>query len=232
MKFIELQNLYDKAIIYEHKGKEHNPMRPSNEAYKQNDISAHLHCEIVELWLSVVQNQSIEQVIDELADILCIWNLALVLYQDAIEEKVELQTVYNKAIEIINNDNFFKLQPDARKPWKIKDEGNAKLDELVRSSEKFLNNHKITAVFNFGQGNAIDIFALLHKSVNDYWNTIRKQKGTLEIFDELVKVFVVWLIAVKIISKNMKYEISIGNIINIANDIFTSVAKRKFNIDI
>jgi len=167
-----------------------------------------------------------------LADILCIWNLALVLYQDAAGNKVDFELIFNKSLEILNKSEIFNLSPDPRKNWKIKHKGNGGIESLIQLGNEILSAQNISVVFNFGGGNEIDIFNLMHKTVNDYWNSIRKQKKMDDIFYELVKVFVVWIIATQVISKHMRYNISIENIIEIAGKIFTHVADKKFNIKI
>lgn len=226
----KLDSLIKKALIYEDLGKEHFPIRNLELYDKRCDISAHLHCEIVELWLAVIQNQSVEQIVDELADILCIWNLAVVLYQKSKDKNVELKRMSDEALQIIKTDKYLNLVPDARKNWKLRK--NDFSDDLVSSIDQSISKNKIKCIFNMGSGNEIDIFSLYHKVVNDFWNSIRKNKELDEIYSNLVIIFAVWILSVRVLSLHMKYDISYENIIEIASDIFTAVANKKFNINI
>jgi hypothetical protein len=231
IKTEEFQKLFErKALVYEELGKEHFPIR-NLEAYdKRCDISAHLHCEIVELWLSIVQNQSIEQVFDELVDILCLWNLALVQYKNAGGIKINLKKMVEEALKIIKAEDYLNLIPDSRKDWKIYPD-NIESD-FIKTIDESIRRNNIKCIFNFGSGNEIDIISLYHKVVNDFWNSVRKNKELDELYNNLVAILAVWLLSVRVISKHMKYDISLDNIIEIANEIFTYVAKKKFNISI
>lgn len=231
IKTEEFQKLFErKALAYEELGKEHFPIR-NLEAYdKRCDISAHLHSEIVEAWLSIVQNQSIEQVFDELVDILCLCNLAMVLYKDAGGEKINFNKLVKEANNIIKTDNYLQLVPDSRKDWEMYQDNIE--DDFIKTIDESIRRNNIKCIFNFGSGNEIDIISLYHKVVNDFWNSVRKNKELDELYNNLVAILAVWLLSVRVISKHMKYDISLDNIIEIANEIFTYVAKKKFNISI
>lgn len=226
-----LQNLFNtKALVYENLGKEHFPIRNLEMYDKRCDISAHLHCEIVELWIAIIQNQSIEQVIDELVDILCLWNLALVQYKNAGGEKLNFNKLAEETHIIIKTDDYLHLVPDSKKDWKIYPDDLQ--GDHVKSIDDSIKRNRIKCIFNLGNGNEIDIFSLYHKVVNDLWNSIRKNKGLEVIYQNLIIIFAVWQVSIRVISNQMKFNISIENVIDLASDVFTQVAKKKFNIDI
>ncbi len=228
----KLQDLFSsKATVYEELGNEHFPIRGLEMYDKRCDIAAHLHCEVVELWLSVVQNQSLEQVFDELVDILCVWNLGLVLYQKVSDSVIDFNKILTEAEQFITEQNFLNLVPDQRKNWAL-ETGDYSNDKFIQNFDKGIEFFDIKCMFNFGTGNQVDIFSVFHKVINDLWNSIRRQKETMEIYKNLVRIFAVWIFSVRIISKQMKYEISFDNIFEISNQIFTDVAKKKFNINI
>lgn len=233
MDLSKLKLLYEKkAKIYEHHGKEHLPIEIEKK-YSGNDICSHLHCEIVELWLAVKLNQSIEQIIDELADILCIWNLAIVLYEDSSKEVIYFEKIVDNAIEQIKSGEILNLHADPKKDWKLGNNGNALFDSLVEHTDAFLRDQKIEIAYNFGQGIEVDIFGLLHNSVNNLWNAIRKnEQGYSQILNEITQIFATWIVAIRLISKYLNRDISIVNIIEISESIFKKVAKKKFNIEI
>lgn len=227
------QELFEKrAKTYEHLGKEHNSIAIDKE-YSGNDISAHLHCEVVELWLTIKLNQSIEQIVDELADILCILSLALVLYEDASGDKISFDKILEKAEEQIKNREVLNLIADSKKEWNIDVGLDSKQHSIIKCADDFIKMHDIEIAYNFGKGINVDIFGMLHHSINEFWNAVRKNKsGYSQIFKELTKIFAIWIISVRLISQYLNTDISIDNLIEISKTIFTNVAKKKFNIDI